>query len=149
MAFERLGFLAAAGMALAGCTAPVPMASPEANAAGQSFQPPPPGQAALYIFREGRFNAAYLLTAWVGQRQLGQLGADTWFRIDAEPGAQSLRCTTSESSELLQVQLAPGEIRYVEIAARLGWSVPRCAISEVSREQGQAAVRKGQRALPQ
>jgi hypothetical protein len=138
-----------ATLAIAGCTAPVPMAAPDANAAGKTFEAPPPGKSALYIFREGRFNAAYLLTAHVGQRTLGQLGADTWFRIDVEPGMQSLRCTTSESSEQLQLQLAPGDVRFVEIAARLGWMAPRCAIFEVSNEKGRTAVLGGQRAVPQ
>lgn len=135
--------------ALGACTAPVPMAAPESNAAGRSLEAPSAGQSALYVFREGRFNAAFLLTAHAGQRTLGQLGADTYFRIDTDPGPQSLRCTTSESSEQLQVQLVPGETRFVEVAARLGWNAPRCAIFEVSREKGQAAVRAGQRALPQ
>ena len=145
----RLCAIPAVFLAVAACTAPVPMATAEASAAGQTFQAPPPGQAALYVFREGRFNAAYLLTAHVGQRTLGQLGADTWFRVDVEPGQQSLRCTTSESSEQLQLSLAPGEVRFVEVAAKLGWSAPRCAIFEVSSDKGLAAVLVGQRALPQ
>ena len=134
---------------LVGCsTAKVPMASAEADAAGKAFSPPPSGQGTFYIYREGQFGFEYLVTALAGQRTLGQLGADTWFRIDVEPGTQQLRCTTPEASEALQPQIAAGEIRFVEIAIRIGWAAPRCAIFEVTGDKGRAAVLAGRRALP-
>jgi hypothetical protein len=133
--------------ALAAC-ATVPLESGAQDAAGKRFDPPPPGQAALYVFRESVSGAAYVVTAWLGPRALGQLGADTWFRIEVEPGTYQLRCTTAEASQLVQVAIAAGEIRFVEIAFRLGFTSPRCAIFEVMPEQGRKAVSAGRRALP-
>ena len=136
-------------LALCGCATPVPMEGAAQDAAGKRFDPPPPGKSALYVYRESGFGAAHLVTAWLGPRALGQLGADTWFLLDLEPGAHSLRCTTSEASQLVQVSLAPGETRFVEIAIRVGWASARCAIFEVAGEQGRKAVSAGRRALPQ
>jgi hypothetical protein len=134
---------------LSGCSATVPMADPGASSAGQAFQAPPLGQGALYIYRHGGLGLSQLVTATIGQRTLGQLAANTWFRIDLDPGSQQLRCTTAEASEALQVQVGAAEIRFVEVAIRIGLAAPRCAISEVSPEKGQAAIRAGRRAMPQ
>lgn len=134
---------------LVGCATPVPMDTPANDQAGKRFEAPPPGRAIIYIYRESGYGAPYLLTAWLGSRALGQLGADTWFRLDVEPGAQSLRCTTAEASQLLQLNVTAGEVRFVEIAVRTGWSTARCAIFEVAADQGRKAVSAGNAALAQ
>lgn len=131
---------------LAACEATVPMTSAQADAQGKTFPSPPPGQSAIYVYREGQFNAGFTITATIGQRTIGQLGADTWFLVDVQPGSHQLRCVTSEATEALQVAIAPGEVRFVKIDARLGFNAPRCTISEVSADVARPAVLRGRRA---
>jgi hypothetical protein len=131
---------------LVGACASVPMATADADLQAKQFQPPPDGQGTLYIYREGIFGAAVLLTASLGQRLLGQLGADTYFKVDVPPGQYDARCTGGESSQATIVTVAPGETRFVEVAARMGFAAARCAIFEVSAEKGRAAISHGKRA---
>ena len=134
-----------ATLLLSAC-ASVPMASRDADTAGKTFAPPPPGSATLYLYRESLFGAAYSLALSVGQRNLGALAADTWFRIDVEPGTYDVRCMTPEASGSTSVQIASGETRFVEAAIRMGFVAPRCAVFEVAPEKGRAAVTGGKRA---
>jgi hypothetical protein len=129
-----------------GACASAPMAPPDADIQAKQFQPPPPGQASLYVFREGTFGAAILIGASLGQRTLGQLAADTFFRVDLEPGDYDLRCSSMEGAGSATVRIAAGETRFVEVAARMGFGSARCAIFEVAAEQGRAAIANGRRA---
>lgn len=140
---------AALGIALAflaGC-ASVPEAPAGEDAAAKTFGAPTGNQAALYLYRESPFAGPVLIGATVGQRSLGQLAPDTYFRVDLPAGAYDLRCNTSEVARVLPVQLDPGQIRFVEIAARHGINDARCAIFEVDAAKGRAAVMGGRRAL--
>lgn len=143
---QALRFLALTTTLLLSACASVPMASRDADAAGKTFAPPPPGSATLYLYRESIFGAAYSLALSVGQRNLGALAADTWFRIDVEPGTYDVRCTTPEASGSQSVQIASGETRFVEAAIRMGFVAPRCAVFEVAPEKGRSAVTGGKRA---
>lgn len=143
---RALAFLALTATLLLSACASVPMAPRDADAAGKTFAPPPPGSATLYLYRESIFGAAYSLALSVGQRNLGSLAADTWFRIDVEPGTYDIRCTTPEASDSKSFQIASGETRFVEAAIRMGFVAPRCAVFEVAPEKGRSAVVRGKRA---
>lgn len=129
-----------------GACASVTLAQGAQDAAGKQFAPPPEGQTALYIYREGVFGAAILLPVSVGQRAVGALASDTWFLVDVPPGSYDVRCTGGENTDTRTVQLAPGETRYVEAAVRAGFFASRCAVFEVAPETGQKAIRAGKRA---
>jgi hypothetical protein len=122
------------------------MATADADAQGKSFSPPPPGQGALYVYREGIFGAAVMMSVSAGQRALGALAPDTWFRVDLDPGQYDIRCSGGENSDSKIIQLAAGEIRFVEMAIRLGLMAARCAVFETTPEKGRAAVLAGRRA---
>jgi len=136
---------AVALLALAGC-ASVPMASGDLDAEGKRFGQPPAGKAALYLYRESIFGAAMTVNVTMGQRALGALAPDTWFAIDVEPGQYDIRCNAGEGADSKIVAIAAGEIRYVEVAMRVGVMAPRCAVFEVAAAQGQKAVMGGKRA---
>lgn len=138
-------FIVALALILPAC-ASVPMASADADVQGKSFVPPPPGKAALYVYRESVFGAAKLLAVSAGQRALGSLAADTWFRVDLDPGRYDMRCSGGENSESTIVQLATGETRFVEAAVRMGMFAHRCGIFEVPPDKGRAAILAGRRA---
>ena len=125
-----------------GACASVPMASPDADIQAKQFQPPSAGQATLYVFREGMLSAGMAVNASVGQRTLGQLGADSYFRVDVQPSDYDMRCGATENSSSTTVSIATGETRFVEIATRFA----RCTILEVTEQQGRSAIAHGKRA---
>ena len=85
-------------MSLLGACASVPMASSEADIQAKQFQPSSAGEATLYVFREGMFGGALALSASIGQRMLGQLGPDTYFRVGLQPGEYDVRCSGAENA---------------------------------------------------
>ena len=131
---------------LLGACASVPMASSDADIQAKQFQPPSAGQATLYVFREGMLGAAIALNASLGQRMLGQLGPDNYFRVDVQPGDYDTRCSSTENARSITVRIATGETRFVEFAPRFGFVVARCAIFEVTEQQGRSAIAHGKRA---
>ena len=77
---------------------------------------------------------------------LGQLGPDNYFRVDVQPGEYDMRCSGSEGAGSTTLRIAAGEVRFVEVAARLGLGSARCAIFEVTEQQGRSAIAHGKRA---
>lgn len=141
---HRLALVLLLVFTMAGC-ATVPMANTQDDAAGKAFHPPPPGLASLYVYRESIFGAAYTLSLSMGQRLLGTLAPDTWFKLDVEPGQYDMRCT-AENTASTPLAIAAGETRYVETAVRMGLMAPRCAIFEVTSEVARPAILRGKRA---
>jgi hypothetical protein len=140
----RLMIVLAALLLATGC-ASVPMAPPDEDAAGKRFEPAPAGQAVLYVFRESVYGGAFSMPVMVGPRPLGNLAADTWFRVVLEPGSYEVRCNM-ETSASVPVQLSGGETRYVEAAIRFGLATPRCAMTEVNAATARTAILSGRRA---
>ena len=143
---RHLRWLALSALASVSACASVPMAPADLDTQGKRFQAPPSEKAAFYIYRESVFGGAYSVNVTMGQRALGALGADTWFLVDVEPGQYDMRCSAGEGSDSKVVAIATGEIRYVEVAIRMGVMQPRCAVFEVTAEQGRNAVMGGKRA---
>lgn len=80
------------------------------------FGLPPPGKGALYVYRESAFGGAVLMSVSAGQRALGSLAADTWFRVDLDPGQYDMRCSGGDRCCVL---------RGVVVRARCGWQPSR------------------------
>ena len=141
----RCLFVMALALLLPAC-ASVPMATAYVDAVGKRFMPPPPGQGALYVYREGVLGAAVKMSVWEGHRTLGTLAHDTWLRVDLDPGQYVIRCTGGENGDSAVVQLGPGEIRFVDLTWRFGLMVPRCGALETNADKGRPAVLAGRRA---
>ncbi|MFO1087156.1 MAG: DUF2846 domain-containing protein [Reyranellaceae bacterium] len=138
-------WLVAGALLLSAC-ATAPLASVEADKQGKAFQALPQ-QAALYVYRESIFGAATSVSVELGQQKLGRLTADTWMRLDLDPARYSVRCTTMENSDTATVDLAAGQVRFLEVAMRVGWTWPRCAVVETDASEGRSAVLSGRRAV--
>jgi hypothetical protein len=82
----------------------------------------------------------------IGQRTIGALGSDTWFRLELEPGTYDVRCSGNENSNSTLVQLASGETRLIETGIRFGWVSPRCSVFEVPAVTARPAVLANKRA---
>lgn len=129
----------AASTIVTGCSS-VPRASPEADAEGKRFTPPPAGQGALYVYRGGVLGGAYVFPISAADRQLGTLPAGAWLRRDLEAGQYDVRCTGGENVASIVVPLAAGETRFVSVTTGVGWAAPRCGLAEVSAAEGRAGV---------
>lgn len=133
-------------LVLAAC-ASVPTADPQADQEGKRFDPPAQGMAALYVDRPGWMALAKTVDIGVTGGRQAVLASNTYFRLDAQPGAIDIVCKTDNTAER-QIVLAAGETRYVEVAMKGGFWGPRCSIDEVSAAEGQAAVLRGKRVMP-
>jgi hypothetical protein len=150
---RALDVLLAAAFSLGAC-ASVPMAGPSANADGKRFDPPPPGQSALYLYRSSVLGSEVVFSLSDNQQPIGSLANGTWIRADVAPGRHVITCSVPSYAPLTQtpaqaaaVDLAPGEIRFLEVDVWPGLPLnPRCVATEVSVDKGRAAVAAGNRA---
>lgn len=139
---------------LAGC-ASVPMTGPTADADGKRFDPPPPGLSALYLYRSSLLGSELAFNIADNGQPIGTLANKTWIRVEVAPGQHVITCIAPSHAPLTQtpaqaatVDLAPGETRFLEVDVWPGLPLnPRCQATEVSPDQGRAAVSGGNRAV--
>ena len=151
---RALNFLVATSFLLGAC-ATVPMAGPAADMEGKRFDPPPPGQSTLYLYRGSILGSEAVFSLADNQQPIGSLANKTWIRVDIVPGRHVVTCSVPSYAPLTQtpaqaatVDLAPGEIRFLEVDVWPGLPLnPRCVATEVSADKGRAAVMGGDRAL--
>lgn len=135
------------GVLLTTACASVPMAAPDEDARGKTFQAPDSAHAAFYFYRSGIIGGVAAFTVTLGQRTIGQLAINNYMRAEVEPGRQDVRCTSSENSASLIVDASPGAIYYIEVTSRPGIvSGPRCGLLESQSVPGRAAVMGATRA---
>ncbi|MFN4018243.1 MAG: hypothetical protein ACK4JB_23100 [Reyranella sp.] len=148
------GILLAIAFSLGAC-ATVPMASPTADVEGKRFDPPSPGQSALYLYRSSVLGSEVAFSLNDNQQPIGSLANGTWIRADVAPGRHVITCSVASHAPLTQtpapaatVDLAPGEIRFLEVDIWPGLPLnPRCVANEVSADRGRAEVAGGNRAM--
>ncbi len=113
-------------LALAGCqSSSVAMAPPGQDAAGKQFNPPPPGTAAVYFYNPAA--ASPILNVSVDGLYIGQLGTQTWMRAEINAGHHAFRCRGGDSGNSIWLNLAPGQIRFIDVQMLPGQYV--CTIS--------------------
>ena len=76
---------------------------------------------------------------------IGQLGTQTWMRAEINAGHHVFRCRGGDSGNSIWLNLAPGQIRFIDVQMLPGQYV--CTIRETSPEAGRAGVLNGGRAL--
>ncbi len=123
----------------------VAMAPPGQDAAGKQFNPPPPGTAAVYFYNPAA--ASPVLNVSVDGLYIGQLGTQTWMRAEINAGHHVFRCRGGNSGNGIWLNLAPGQIRFIDVQMLPGQYV--CTIRETGPDVGRAAVLNGSRALQQ
>ena len=121
----------------------VAMAPPGQDAAGKQFNPPPPGTAAIYFYNPAA--ASPVLNVSVDGLYIGQLGTQTWMRAEINAGHHVFRCRGGNSGNGIWLNLAPGQIRFIDVQMLPGQYV--CTIRETGPDVGRAGVLNGSRAL--
>jgi hypothetical protein len=148
----RFAWSLVACLALSACA--LPMADPQSDAAGKQFEPPPAGQAAIYIYRASRTSLdrtsrfrVYVEPRDGERRILGILDDDTWFRVNVSPGSWYAGCTGGDRGHVSNAYapLAAGQIAYVEISAVPGRWVANCTAISSPEASARPAILKGKR----
>lgn len=141
----RTGKVLGAGclVLFAGC-ASVPMASLQDDSSGKAFAPGD-GKANIYVFRNETFGAAIPVTVSLDGKVAGQTASQTYFLWTVEPGHHEVSCH-AENTETLALTTSPGKNYFVWQEMKMGMWMARCALSEMSEEEGRKAVQECKRA---
>lgn len=134
--------LALVALSTVAACATTPLATATEDAAAKGFPPPPAGEAALYVVREGVYQGAPLTTVSLGSRQIGVLAIDTYMRVDVPPGRYDVRAVSTWESARAVVDLQPNTIKV--LSANMG--MMRMTLSELPLDQGRASIASKQRA---
>jgi len=133
---------------LAGCGGST-LAPQQADQEGKQFDPPAPGKGALYIYRAGWFGAAHAIDVSLAGGATARLGPNRYMRVEGPPGPVEVDCRVNDKNGASQIDIADGQIRFVNVEMTMGWWTPGCEVAEVPPAKGQAAVRASQRVEPQ
>jgi hypothetical protein len=125
-------------VALAGCAAHVPMASPEQDAAAKRFAAPA-DRANLYVYRHETFGFAVTLPLTLDGMQLGETAAQTYFVVPLAPGEHTL-LSKGESTVELVLDVAAGRNYFVWQEVKMGFASARSALHQVDDATGRGAV---------
>lgn len=140
--------LTLATLLAAGACAQVPMADQQADQEGRRFDPPAPDKGALYIYRSGLMGLARPIDVAIAGGASAQLASDTYVRLEGPPGPIEIDCRIGDNTGGNQIQIADGQVRFVEVSMKVGVLLPGCEVNEVSPGQGQAAVQNSRRVIP-
>ena len=124
---------------LAACAGGTP-APQQADQEAKRFGPPSPDKGALYVVRPGWYGFAQRVGVAIPGGASAQLGANSYLRLEGPPGQVEVGCKVGDKTGTAQVQMADGQVRFVEVSMTFGWWSPGCEVAEVPPDKGQAAV---------
>ena len=125
-------------LTLANC-ASVPMASSENDVAAKKFEVPA-NKSRIYVFRNETLGSALKFTLALDGKIAGQTAADVYYFWDVEPGKHEVACL-GDSNVNISVNTKAGTSTFVWQEVKMGFWVGQCALHEVNKEEGKAAVR--------
>jgi hypothetical protein len=123
---------------LAGC-ASQPLAKPESDTLAKLMQPVP-DKAVIYLIRNEPFSAPWPIQVTLDGKDMGETGAETYFRWTVEPGEHMIVSHTENAAGLL-INAEPGRIYYVWQDVRMGLFQPRSNLKLVDRTTAEIALR--------
>lgn len=126
----------------------VPVADPQQDAEAKRFDSPPPGSGALYIYRSELMGFARPIDISIAGGASAALGSKTYLRLEGPPGPVDIACRVGDRQGQQEVMIEPGRTRFVEASMKVGMLMPDCQLTEVSPDQGRAAVLAAKRVNP-
>jgi Protein of unknown function (DUF2846) len=130
--------LVAAVALLSGCGT-VPFAPPETDARAKLLQAVP-GKAVVYLFRNETYSAPWPIRVSLDGQDMGQSGADTYFRWTVEPGEHLILSHTENVASLI-LNAEAGRVYYVWQDVEMGFFQPRSRLTPVDRSTTEIALR--------
>lgn len=134
--------LCLAALGVGGCVSvPVAYATPAADADAKQFKCPE-GMSRIYVFRDENFGALHPLTLSLDGQRIGDFATMTYGVFDVRPGSYEFSSMTPEASSQVVVDAEMGEINYIWLEMKLGWTYPRVLLTHVEQQRGQKGVRR-------
>lgn len=130
----------AATLLVSGC-ASVNMAPMEQSAKAKQFNPPSPGNAGLYIYRNSHTGRALKKNLWVDGKCIGESAPDVFFYTEVEGGKTHRIDTESEfSANSLELFVEAGKNYFIRQFIKMGVFVGGAGIVQVQERQGMSDV---------
>lgn len=137
-----------AALLMSGC-ASVNMASKEQSAKAKEFNPPSPGNAGLYIYRNSYMGRALKKDIWVDDKCIGESAPDVFFYTEVEGGKTHRIDTESEfSPNSLELLFESGKNYFIKQFIKMGAFVGGAGLVQVQERQGMTDVVELDMALP-
>ena len=124
-------------LVLSGC-ASVPMASMDQDTKAKDFSPVP-NKASLYIYRNESFGAAIPMTVSVNGKALGQTAAQTYFRLNLNPGKYTVE-SHAENVSSIPLTTEAGKSYFVWQEVKMGLWMARSQLQQTDETTGRAGV---------
>jgi hypothetical protein len=131
-------------LAVSAC-ANVPFADRQQDAEAKRFDQPARDSGALYVYRSGYMGLARPIDVSIAGGVTAELASNTYMRLEGPPGPVDLACRIGDQQGGQQLSLEPGQTRFVEVSMKVGLMMPGCTVTEVSPDQGRAAIRNARR----
>jgi len=126
-------------LALAAC-ASSPTANSQLDQEGKQFLHPAPDKGAIYVYRQGLMGMVRPVDVTVAGGAPAKLGHKTYLRVDGPPGPIEVACRAGDGTNARQVEVQPGQTRFVAVSMSAGLLGPGCEVAEVSPDEGRSAV---------
>ncbi len=129
-----------ASLLIAGC-ASVDMATKEESARAKEFNPPRPGNAGVYVYRNSFVGKALKKDIWIDGKCIGESAPDVFFYAEVEGEKTHKIDTESEfSPNTLELMLAAGKNYFIRQFIKMGVFVGGAGLEQVSEEQGKKDI---------
>ena len=105
-------------------------------------------QARLYVVRPSIVGGRYAWTIQVDGKSIGAVAEHTFLLLTLDPGRHEIAVVAGENRHALVVEAGAGEIRFVEVVSRLGWTQSKAEVRSAEHGAGEAAVLGSRRVDP-
>lgn len=127
---------------ISGC-ASVEMASKAESAKAKEFNPPSPGNAGIYIYRDSFVGKALKKDVWIDGKCIGESAPDVFFYTEVAGGKNHKVDTESEfSPNALELMFEAGKNYFVRQFIKMGVFVGGAGLDQIPEEQGKKDVAK-------
>jgi hypothetical protein len=134
-----MGMAVVSALVLSGC-ASVPMASKEQDTSLKQFAAPASDKVGLYVYRNTFGGQALKKTLTIDGKVIGETANKVYFYTQVAPGAHKLSTESEFSDNDIELITEGGKNYFVEQTIKLGLFVGGAKLTQVSDEEGKAAV---------
>ena len=129
-----------AAFLVSGC-ASVDMASSEASSSAKQFDPPSPGHAGVYIYRNSFAGKGLKKDIWIDGECIGESAPDVFFHTEVEGDKHHAIDTESEfSPNRLELMFEAGKNYFIRQFIKIGLFVGGAGLEQVPDEQGKEDI---------
>lgn len=136
MQFKRLGVVALAMLALAGCAS-----GPSYKEVSSSFKPVAAQNGRIFFYRVASMGAAIQPEVKLNGTAVGKAVPKGFFYVDRAPGDYEVT-TTTEVKKALTFHLDPGQTRYVRLGVSMGFMAGHVYPELVDASEGKSELEK-------